>query len=88
MTVWYNKLIKTKKKGSMKMARKYFAEWENVNEDSENYEDYGRATFSTFAEAKAWLGDKLDSPEYDCGVFTEDERHPGWFKVVLKGWLP
>ena len=70
------------------MTKMFYAEWENVNEDSENYEEYDTATFSTLAEAREWLGDRLESYEYDCTVLVENEKKPGWFKIALKGWLP
>lgn len=70
------------------MAGFFIAEWENVNEDSDNYGDFDNAIFSSFSDAKEWLGDKLSSFEYDCTVLVEKENNPGVFKIALKGWLP
>lgn len=70
------------------MTKFFIAEWENVDEYSEDYGDFESACFSSFSDAKEWLGDKLESSEYDCTVLVEEENRPGTFKIALKGWLP
>lgn len=67
--------------------KRYYVYWESINNDAdrpfEEAEDYecDDNEFDTFEEAKNWLGDKFNNPEYYY-IVTDRATH----KIVITGW--
>ena len=60
----------------------YYAYWEVVKENRDDYFQSKEKKFTSFEEAGEWLGDKVNNPDYYCDITDEMGR------ILLTGWMP